>query len=435
MKVEKRHVVERGGVALVQAVTVTNLKWLFREQSVSDFGIDAHVEVVANGRATGRLLALQIRSGESYFRGATPQGFVFRDSTAHLEYWLNHSLPVLIVICRATSQEAYWQVISHHTVERTEGGWKTLVPHTQPYGVAAAESLARLAAARTTPGALAHYGVSTEDVGETSPEGMLGALLTTSTVLTGGVAVIPTETREYHASRVAAADALVAVLVTTSSAYGTVFVLQQGSTGWSVRTQLPVSTKYADSIEGCLIPGSPAPVLVVRHPTSWGTGTLLVQERWFLLLDEPKLILEFPVTGYVVGWGLLFDRHIDGYASLVPSEIAGGARVEIAFHVRYTPPLTDDGDETGPEIQITKNVHLEWRVSGLAFADLPTSELLLEDTLEFYADDDARFITRNIDALVRLGAAGGERERGWLGALAQKSAPAERARLQGVLTD
>lgn len=37
-----------------------NNKWLFREQPIHDYGIDAHVEVVDNGQPTGKLIAIQV---------------------------------------------------------------------------------------------------------------------------------------------------------------------------------------------------------------------------------------------------------------------------------------------------------------------------------------------------------------------------------------
>ena len=44
------------------------MRWLFRRQLESDFGIDAQVEVVEDGRPTGQLVAIQIKSGASFFR-------------------------------------------------------------------------------------------------------------------------------------------------------------------------------------------------------------------------------------------------------------------------------------------------------------------------------------------------------------------------------
>jgi hypothetical protein len=67
VKVPDTHFTELEGVQAVDAF-FTKLKWLFRPQLRSDFGIDAHVERVEDGRATGRLLALQIKSGSSLGR-------------------------------------------------------------------------------------------------------------------------------------------------------------------------------------------------------------------------------------------------------------------------------------------------------------------------------------------------------------------------------
>jgi hypothetical protein len=48
------------------------LGWLFRNQPTEDYGIDAHVEVVDGENVRGRLLALQIKSGTSWFKEAGP---------------------------------------------------------------------------------------------------------------------------------------------------------------------------------------------------------------------------------------------------------------------------------------------------------------------------------------------------------------------------
>ena len=70
---DKRHnrsaqtaLTERAGVAAAQ-VAFTKMGWFFREQTVSDFGIDAQVEIEECDKPVGRLIALQIKSGQSYF--------------------------------------------------------------------------------------------------------------------------------------------------------------------------------------------------------------------------------------------------------------------------------------------------------------------------------------------------------------------------------
>jgi hypothetical protein len=57
---------DRTGVNAVEAIFINQLDWIFREQFQSDWGTDAHAEVKVDGVPNGRLLAMQIKSGESY---------------------------------------------------------------------------------------------------------------------------------------------------------------------------------------------------------------------------------------------------------------------------------------------------------------------------------------------------------------------------------
>jgi hypothetical protein len=50
---------DRDGVNAVEGIFIRELKWIFREQAISDWGIDAHVEVTNRDEPSGRLLALQ----------------------------------------------------------------------------------------------------------------------------------------------------------------------------------------------------------------------------------------------------------------------------------------------------------------------------------------------------------------------------------------
>ena len=77
-------------------------------RSLSGDGVDAHIEEMVNGRSTGKLIALQIKTGKSYFR---PQGddFVFYGEKRHLEYWTHHRLPVYIVIHNPEDGLTLWQ--------------------------------------------------------------------------------------------------------------------------------------------------------------------------------------------------------------------------------------------------------------------------------------------------------------------------------------
>ncbi|MEU8938779.1 DUF4365 domain-containing protein [Streptomyces goshikiensis] len=120
------------GVTQTQLAVEAKLGWLFREQPTEDYGIDAHAEVVDADLVRGRLLALQIKSGSSWFKEPSPDGWWFRPDVEHVRYWTNHSLPVAVVLYHPDRERCYWQLVNRETlIETSRGGWKLLVPETQ----------------------------------------------------------------------------------------------------------------------------------------------------------------------------------------------------------------------------------------------------------------------------------------------------------------
>jgi hypothetical protein len=67
MHVTPNDFAELQGVNISEAAVLV-MKWLFREQTKNDYGIDAHLEIVEAELASGQLIALQIKSGTSHFR-------------------------------------------------------------------------------------------------------------------------------------------------------------------------------------------------------------------------------------------------------------------------------------------------------------------------------------------------------------------------------
>jgi hypothetical protein len=82
---------ERKAVRRVDGIVSDELDWLFREQPLLDYGVDAQADIVAvDELVTGRLLGLQIKGGNSRFVKANgSEGWMFRDNSDHLAYWLS----------------------------------------------------------------------------------------------------------------------------------------------------------------------------------------------------------------------------------------------------------------------------------------------------------------------------------------------------------
>ena len=89
--------VARVGVSGVSSI-FEKIGYAFREQSVEDYGIDAIVEERSNNGLTGKLIGVQIKSGESFFKEVKENKVIFRGKMRHYEYWTHYSLPVIIVL-------------------------------------------------------------------------------------------------------------------------------------------------------------------------------------------------------------------------------------------------------------------------------------------------------------------------------------------------
>lgn len=86
---------EQIGVHAVGLVVTSDLGWIFREQPIADMGIDAHIELV-DGEPTGKLIGVQIKTGKGNFK-ESKDAYTYYGNDVHLDYWSNHSLPVILV--------------------------------------------------------------------------------------------------------------------------------------------------------------------------------------------------------------------------------------------------------------------------------------------------------------------------------------------------
>ncbi|OXM54135.1 DUF4365 domain-containing protein [Amycolatopsis alba DSM 44262] len=117
------------GVTQTRHAVESGLQWVFREQPLEDYGIDAHVELVDGEEMLGRLIALQIKSGRSYFGSPADGGWWFRDQAAHFKYWLRFSVPVIVVLVDLDTGLCHWQLVTDATVEKSGSKqWKLFVP-------------------------------------------------------------------------------------------------------------------------------------------------------------------------------------------------------------------------------------------------------------------------------------------------------------------
>ena len=140
------HDTGRLGVTLAQHA-FEKAKWLFRRDGGdTDYGLDAYVKVTDEGGPTGQLVALQIKSGASYFSEEKNGCYVYRGDNEHLRYWVNHSLPVIIVLVHEKTEKIVWQHVTPSGITKTPKGWKLHVPkhqHLDEHGIKALAQIAK----------------------------------------------------------------------------------------------------------------------------------------------------------------------------------------------------------------------------------------------------------------------------------------------------
>lgn len=109
-KYQTTNTTERLGVnAVAEAIARLGLIW--RETPMADVGIDGQIEYVdKNGYATGRMIAVQIKSGKSFFK-EKDGAWVFHPEKKHKFYWERFPLPVIIILHDPETNQSYWQDI------------------------------------------------------------------------------------------------------------------------------------------------------------------------------------------------------------------------------------------------------------------------------------------------------------------------------------
>lgn len=121
------------GTTIVKAIVEDKLKWIFRKNNLeNDFGIDAYIDLITDkSHVTGKSIALQIKTGDSYFKEQNDIGWIFHGELKHLNYYLNHDIPVVIVLVDDQKKSAYWCLCDPSKTEKAGENWKITVPFNQ----------------------------------------------------------------------------------------------------------------------------------------------------------------------------------------------------------------------------------------------------------------------------------------------------------------
>ncbi|TVX95190.1 DUF4365 domain-containing protein [Cohnella terricola] len=95
----------------------------------NDFGIDGYIELVENENVSGKLIGIQLKHGDSFFRSRTIGGYKFFGESKHLNYYLNSQSPVYIVIMDGSFKRMNWVMFEINKTSPNSGDrWWIEVP-------------------------------------------------------------------------------------------------------------------------------------------------------------------------------------------------------------------------------------------------------------------------------------------------------------------
>lgn len=118
------------GFTILKSIVENDLRWILRKNNLeNDFGIDAYIDVITDkSEVTGKSIAVQVKTGKSYFEEKNEIGWVYRGEMKHLNYYLNHDLPVILIIIEEISRSAYWCLCDAEKTQKTKDNWKITIP-------------------------------------------------------------------------------------------------------------------------------------------------------------------------------------------------------------------------------------------------------------------------------------------------------------------
>jgi hypothetical protein len=120
---------------------------IFRELLPQDHGIDGEIEFkrknVTKGKATGKKIYLQLKSGDSYLRERIRDNTeIFDVDKKHARYWQDHNYDVWLIIRNADGQTR-WMNATVYLKEHSVGGRevKQIIFNGEPFTAGAVRAM------------------------------------------------------------------------------------------------------------------------------------------------------------------------------------------------------------------------------------------------------------------------------------------------------
>lgn len=118
------------GVSVLNLCISKNLKWICRNTTNSDVGIDATVEQVIADNPTAKYISIQLKTGFGNIHIDKDGNFTYYIDNIHYEYWLSSSVPVILALCDPEKEIIYWTLVKKHNISKTNKEHKITILNT-----------------------------------------------------------------------------------------------------------------------------------------------------------------------------------------------------------------------------------------------------------------------------------------------------------------
>lgn len=118
------------GMPILELFVLEVAKYVLRQtpQQV-DMGIDGYIDIIdPSDSATGRCVGFQLKCGPSFLRHKEPGAFVYYGEFRHLNLFMNHPVPVMLILADPSTKEMWWVQFDITKTEGTENGWRIQIP-------------------------------------------------------------------------------------------------------------------------------------------------------------------------------------------------------------------------------------------------------------------------------------------------------------------
>jgi hypothetical protein len=114
-KIHRSSVIGQQGVNLIENV-VLGMGYLWYPTGGTEAGIDGSIEIrdPETGEVTNSIVQVQSKATTNPFQAETESGFDYVCSEKDLEYWMRGNAPVILIVSRPHSGEAYWVSIKDY---------------------------------------------------------------------------------------------------------------------------------------------------------------------------------------------------------------------------------------------------------------------------------------------------------------------------------